>query len=119
MINDIFQLVGFKEEEVKTYLFLLDRGACPAGDLAKHIKIPRPTLYGYLDRLVQGGLVSVSQKSGVKIYIPEPGDKIRRLYKRKIEELKDKEKSLDTILPALEKHAGATFLRPKMQFFEG
>ncbi|MCC7305337.1 MAG: helix-turn-helix domain-containing protein [Alphaproteobacteria bacterium] len=119
MIQELLEILGFKEEEVKTYLALLDRGGCTAGDLAKFTGMPRPTVYGYLEKLTAQGLVSQGLRRGVKIFTPEPGEKIRVLYKRKIEELRAKEKLLDSVIPELEKRSGLNLLRPRMQFFEG
>lgn len=118
-IDEIFETLGFKEQEAKTYLSLLDTGASSGGDLAKKMGLPRPTVYGYLEKLVAGGLASLSMRRGVKIFVPEPGDKIRLLYKRKIEDLRTKEKSLDDVLPQLEKRLGMSLMRPRIQFFEG
>ena len=119
MIQDIFETLGFKEEEVKTYLSLLDAGSLSGGELAKKIGMPRPTVYGYLEKLVSGGLVTQSMRRGVKIFTAEPGDRIRQLYRRKIEDLRIKEKALDNVIPELEKRAGMRFMRPRIQFFEG
>lgn len=119
MIEDVFNVLGFKEEEAKVYLSLLDQGPSSAGDLAKIIGMKRPTLYGYLERLVEGGLVTQSLRGGIKVFIPESGERIRALYKRKIDDLKSREKSLDDIIPELERRAGMSFMRPRIQFFEG
>ncbi len=119
MIHDIFETLGFKEEEVRTYLSLLDVGSSSGGDLAKKIGMPRPTVYGYLESLVRGGLATQSVRRGVKVFTAESGDRIRILYKRKIEDLRSKEKALDTIIPELEKRAGMSFMRPRIQIFEG
>ncbi len=119
MIDELFSALGFKGEEVKTYLALLDHGARAAGDLAKVLGVPRPTLYGHLEKLISGGLVTQSMKRGVKIFVPEPAEKLRFLYRRKIEELRGKEKNLDAIIPELEKRSGTHLLRPRMNFFEG
>jgi sugar-specific transcriptional regulator TrmB len=119
MIEEIFETLGFKEEEAKVYLSLLDAGPSSAGDLAKVMGMKRPTLYGYLERLVKGGLVTQSLRHGVKVFVPEPGQRIRSLYKRKIEDLRSKEKSLDQVIPELEKRAGMSFMRPRIQIFEG
>ncbi len=119
MINDVLDLLGFKEEEVKTYLALLELGAARGGDLAKAMSIKRPTVYGYLERLIAGGLVNQSLRSGVKIFIAEPADKIRFLYKKKIQELCEKEKSLDIIVPELNALTGQSKTRPRIQFYEG
>ncbi|MBX2834677.1 MAG: helix-turn-helix domain-containing protein [Micavibrio sp.] len=119
MINDIFETLGFKEEETKTYLALLDTGPSSGGDLSKKLGMPRPTVYGYLEKLVSGGLVTQSIHRGVKVFTPESGERIRVLYKRKIEDLRTKEKALDNVIPKLEKRSGLNLMRPRIHFFEG
>lgn len=119
MLSEIFETLGFKEEELKTYLSLLDSGPKTAGDLAKIMNLPRPTLYGYLERLGAAGLVTQGQRRGVKVFAAEPGERIRILYRKKIMELRRKEKSLDDILPDLETRGAMKLMRPRMQFFEG
>ncbi len=119
MIQEIFETLGFRREEIKAYLSLLDVGASSGGDLAKKMGVPRASVYGYLDRLVAGGLVTQTMVRGIKIFTPEPAERIRLLYKRKIEDLRNREKALDNIIPELEKRAGMNLMRPQMQFFEG
>lgn len=119
MLQDIFDTLGFKEEEAKTYLSLLDSGSQTVGDLAKITGQARPTLYGYLERLIVAGLVTQTLKGGVKVFSPEPPAKIRSLYRRRIMDMRKKEQSLDQILPELEKRAGVNLMRPRLQFFEG
>ena len=118
-IQDIFETLNFRDEEVKTYLSLLEVGSCSGGDLAKKIGMPRPTVYGYLERLIEGGLASQSVRRGIKIFTAEPADKLRLLYKRKIEDLRNREKALDDLIPALERKSGMHLMRPRVQFFEG
>lgn len=119
MLQDIFETLGFKDEEAKTYLTLLESGSAPAGALARTMGIPRPTLYGYLEKLIAAGLVSQSLYRGTKIFAAEPGEKLRGLYRRKIDELQKQQKALEQILPILDKKSGASLFRPRMQFFEG
>jgi predicted transcriptional regulator len=119
MIQEILQTLGFGEDEAKTYLTLLDSGTMSAGDLAKLMGIKRPTAYVYLDRLIVGGLVAQSLRRGVKVFAPEPPEKIQMLYRRKIDELKTREKSLQKLLPQLNKRAGLSLMRPRIQVFEG
>ncbi len=119
MINDVFKTLGLREEETKVYLLLLEYGPKTVGTLAKTTGVKRPTLYVYLERLVTNGLVSQSLQRGVKIFTPEPAKKIYQLYERKISDLKKQQKSLDNIIPELEKLSGMSLLRPKMHFFEG
>ena len=118
-IEDILASFGLKEDECRAYLMLLDMGGAAAGDLAKKMGIPRPTLYGYLDHLVSAGLATQGIRSGVKIYIPEPVQKLGFLFKKQIEDIKIRQKAFERILPEIEKKAGARWMRPRFQFYEG
>lgn len=119
MLADIFETLGFKEEEAKTYLALLESGPKSVGDLAKITGQPRPTLYGHLEKLATSHLAAQSVQAGVKIFAAEPPSRIRALYRRKIMEMRTVEQSLDQILPELENMAGLNLLRPRLNFFEG
>ena len=119
MIQDIFQALNLKEEETKTYLTLLESGTSAAGELAKKMGIPRPTLYGYLEKLCEAGLAAHGMKRNVKMFVAEPPDKIKRLYSRKIDDLRKRERQLDELIPDLEKRYGMRMMRPKIQFYEG
>jgi predicted transcriptional regulator len=119
MIQDIFETLGFKEEDVKIYLGLLENGARTAGDLSKTLGVPRPTLYGQLERLVASGLAREDLQRGVKVFVPEPAEKLRVLYRNKIRDLRLKERNLDAVIPQLEKSNGASLLRPRLTTFEG
>lgn len=119
MMQEIFEALGFREEEVKSYLTLLDTGPVSAGNLARRLGAPRPTVYGHLERLVRAGLATEGMRRGVKVFAPEPAEKLRFLYARRIEEMRAREKALDALIPELDRRAGLNLLRPRMQFFEG
>lgn len=135
MMEEIFETLGFKPEESRAYLTLLDLGGASSGSaLAKAMDLPRASVYGYLDKLVAGGLVNQSLSSHQssdsiplvgtpkrtgKTFIAEPPERLRLLYKRKIDHLKTKEKLLDTIIPSLEEKSGTNLYRPRIHIFEG
>lgn len=119
MIEDLMQVLSLKEEDVRTYLALLDSGAASASDLAKYMGSPRPSVYGYLERLTAAGLVYQSQKQGIKLFVPESPDRLSLLFQRRIQEMQSQQKKLDDLMPELERRAGLNLLRPRMQFFEG
>ncbi len=118
-IHQALKDIGFGTEEIATYLAMLDSGPATGAEIAKAMNLKRPTVYGYLDRLIDGGLASQSLRGGVKIFAPEAPDKIRALYRRRIESLRKNEKALEQIVPALNKRGGKARTRPCMQFFEG
>jgi len=119
MLQEIFQAIGLKEEETRVYLALIEVGPSTAGALIKKLGVPRASLYGYLERLQDAGCVRQSSRNNVKLFIAEAGEKLDFIYKRRIEELEIKRKSLQTFLPELQKRAGLSLMSPKMTTFEG
>jgi len=68
MLDTIFEKIGLKREHSDLYLALLESGIMPAGKLAKHLNVPRSTVYGLLDDLAQEGLVLQNEKNNVKLW---------------------------------------------------
>ena len=63
MIDKTLEKLGLKDEEIKTFLYLLENGEQTAGALAKKTGLSRPSLYGFLKKLKESGLVVESQKN--------------------------------------------------------
>jgi sugar-specific transcriptional regulator TrmB len=118
MIENLLKSLGFEEDDVKTYILLLELGSITAGNLAKKLGIPRSSLYGFLKRLTQDGLVAESQKRGVKIFTAEAPEKVNLLFAQKIEQLQKNQALYKQVLPSLKK-GGEKFINPKFQTFEG
>ena len=117
MIEEIIGTLGFRDEEVRTYLSLMESGPTSASQIAKRAGFKRPATYVYLEALAKGGLVTQGTQNGVKVFIAEPGSKIKHLYARKIEALRKKEKALERILPQLA-HSAGFGAKPRLQIFE-
>lgn len=118
MLNEILSHF-FNEKEVETYLLLLEVGPITASNLAKKLNIPRSSLYGFLKRLQDKGLVAQSIKLGVKTFSAEPPEKIHLLFEQELEDLQNKQKQYKDLLPELKKHQPSKFISPKFQLFEG
>lgn len=119
MLENIFKTLGFSNDEAKVYITLLENGTQTGGSLSKILDIPRPTAYGYLNNLTTGGMVAQSIHQNVKKFTAEPAEKIRILYQRKIESLHQEQKTLEAIIPVLEKRMGLSAFHPTLKFFEG
>ncbi len=119
MIEKIFEKLGVKEEEAKLYKFLLSASPQTAGDLAKVSSLKRPSVYVYLENLIAIGLVIETIEGGVKHFVAEPVEKIRILYRQKIDELKLYETNMDKALSGLSDLAGIGQFKPRIKFFEG
>lgn len=119
MLEKILNSLGFDEDEVKTYLLLLEHGPSTVGNLTKATGGVRTSLYGYLKRLQRGGLINQSYKGSVKIFSAEPPEKINLLFEERIGNLQKSQDSYKDILPGLQKLLPSSLLAPKLQIFEG
>jgi sugar-specific transcriptional regulator TrmB len=117
MIEKILKKFRLKDEEIKTFLFLLENGEQTAGNLAKKTGLSRPSLYGFMRKLQQLGLIVESQKNGIKIFVACQKEKILALFDEKIVELEEgKEMFANIYEEATKINLGVS---PKFQFFEG
>jgi len=119
MLQNILSSLNLDEQEVKTYLLLLEIGPVTVGNLSKKMGIARSSLYGFLKRLQDLGLAVQSIKNNVKVFSAESPEKINFLFEQKIEELQNKQELYKTSLPELRKLQPTKFITPKMQVFEG
>ncbi len=118
MLEQILQSLNFDQDEIKTYLLLLELGPVTAGQLAKKMGTPRSSLYGFLKRLEGRGLVIESQHHGIKTFTAENPEKINLLFSQNIEALQKNQIDFSTLLPTL-KRGGEKLINPKFQIFEG
>ena len=118
-MQNILAVLGVNDEETKTYLSLLETGESTASALAKRLGIPRPSIYGFLKRLRDKGLVRESQKSGVARFAAENPDKINLLFEREKELLTVTQDAYKKLLPELSQKHAAKFVNPRLQLFEG
>ena len=119
MLNTLLSVLNLDEDEVKTYLLLLETGPITVGDLAKKLAVPRSSLYGFLKRLQDRNLVIQSIKYNIKTFAAESPEKINLLFNQKKEELQKSQQLYQEILPELKKHQPSKFLPPRIQWFEG
>ncbi|HLD02718.1 MAG TPA: helix-turn-helix domain-containing protein, partial [Candidatus Nanoarchaeia archaeon] len=94
MDQKILQRLGFSKNQAKVYITLINSGSATAGELAVKSMVHRSNVYDALDQLVEQGLVSYIYKGSKKIFMPSNPENIK-------ENLKEKEKALDEILPLL------------------
>jgi sugar-specific transcriptional regulator TrmB len=117
MIEDMLAKLEVREEEIKTFIFLLENGSQTAGEIARKTGMSRPSLYGFMRKLQSLGLVIESQKNGIKTFTASPKEKVTKLFDEKIKELEEGKRSLEKMYSEIIK-TGAT-VNPKFQLFEG
>ncbi|GAI93971.1 unnamed protein product, partial [marine sediment metagenome] len=86
--------LGLDIKEAKIYLALLELKESQVGELSKKAQINRTTTYDILDRLIEKGLVAYVISARKKVFKPTTP-------KRLLEQIKEKEKIAEEILPDL------------------
>lgn len=119
MLTEIFTALNISEDETKTYSVLLEIGGGTVSALAKHLGKPRPSLYGFLSRLHEKGLVTHTTKGGVKLFVAEPPAKITLLFQERIDILREQQKRYERLLPELAHVSPTVFLHPTFHLYEG
>ncbi|HRY82612.1 MAG TPA: helix-turn-helix domain-containing protein [Candidatus Moranbacteria bacterium] len=74
--------LGFSEKESKIYLACLELGAGSIQDIAVKAKVKRTTVYNFVEKLIQLGLVSQSQSGKRKLFIAESPEILEEIQKR-------------------------------------
>ena len=85
---------GLKDEEARIYLFLVQNLGLTAYRLAKELKIHRSTCYDLLERLIEKGFVSKTEKKGKMIFYANNLNEV-------ISILKEKEETLVSLIPKI------------------
>lgn len=117
MIDKTLEKLGLRDEETKTFLYLLENGGQTAGNLAKKTGLSRPSLYGFLKKLQGNGLVVESLKDGVKTFAVVSKEKVNALLDQKITELNSSKSDIEKLFANAQ--IGKVITSPRFQFFEG
>lgn len=87
-MKDILKKLDVEEGEIDTFLALLASAkGLSAAQLAKVRKIPRPTVYGHLESLVEKGLVKRGIHDRGAVFYAETKESIADLFDRKVKSL--------------------------------
>lgn len=117
MIEKTLAQFGLRDDEIKAFVFLLENGQQTAGTLAKKTGISRPSLYGFVKKLKELGLVTESQKDGIKIFFACSQEKLEKLFQEKIEELEQGKENMQKAYAMLA--MSGIQVNPRFQLFEG
>ncbi len=109
--------LGFKENEAKTYLALLEGGTQNVASLAKKTGIPRPTVYHLLETLMKQGLVASVQKTD-RMFFAEPPERIRTMLGFQMRELEERRTLADQLLLRLQVFHNTSEEKPRIRYIE-
>ncbi len=110
--QQILQKLGLEDQEIKTYLALLDLNESTATKLAENTGLGRVHMYQILNRLIERGLVSYVIKNNVKYFLPADPEKI-------LKDLQEKEQEFLKILPKLKARLELPFPEIKVEVYRG
>ncbi|MBI2106464.1 hypothetical protein HYT57_00625 [Candidatus Woesearchaeota archaeon] len=92
--QEVLQQVGLSDGESKVYLALLKLGSSPVNKIKEETRLHRTTIYDFIEKLLNKGLVSFVIKSGVRYYNAAHPNKL-------LDFIKEKEDSIRDIIPGL------------------
>lgn len=120
MIEKLLHTLSFSADEARLYLALWQSGAATAGRIAQRLGLPRSSLYGLLDRLVQKGIVRWEDTGGgVRRYHAEPPKVLDTIFQRRKQELEEARNDFQRLLPQLSKQSRTDFSAPRMTVYQG
>ncbi len=118
MLEKSLEKIGISAEESRLYLTLLSSGTVSAGALAKSAGIPRPSVYVVLKRLILKGLVTETQQSGVKRFVPIHPDRIADIFSDYKAEIESAEQQYRESLKQVREIVTDSYLSPKLELYE-
>ncbi len=112
VISNTLQSIGLSEGESRVYLALLKLGSVPVNKLKEETNLHRTTIYDFLEKLLNKGLISYVIKNNVKFYNATHPNKLYDFIKEKEDNVKD-------LLPELIKLAEFHKEEIKVEVFKG
>ena len=104
--------LGLSEAEAKAYLALLELGSSTIKPIADKANLPRTSIYNFIERLIEMGLVSKIIVRGRSRFTATDPNRLLELQKQRL-------KSLESSLPALLTLFNDTGTKPKISYLEG
>lgn len=111
--------LGLKDKEASVYLSCLELGPSPVQNISRKAKVVRATTYVILEGLMQKGLVTKFKEGKKTLFSAEPPRQLMRLLEKQREEIAEKQKELDSLLPELQMITKVGEGKPTARYFEG
>lgn len=111
--------LGLSDKEAKVYLAALELGYDTVLNIAKKAAINRPTAYFILDSLQKKGIVTTFEKDKKTYFASESPDKLVTLLHQQKEDIDQKQKEFENILPEFKALYNLPTEKPTVRFFEG
>jgi predicted transcriptional regulator len=120
MLEQDLNKLGISNNEAKVYLELAALGKCTAQQISRRAKIPRGSVYFFLDQLIERGLASSEKKRGTTFFLPHKPQALVRMVEKEQQEIETKLDLAQLISKQLEPFFENRFYSvPSIQFFDG
>lgn len=120
LYQQVLTKVGLDEEESKVYLAALGLKSAPASEIAKKASLVRSTCYGVLEKLVQKGLASKTEKpGGIRQFVVENPELLLAYLEAQKADFEQSKAEIKNILPDLRNMQGEFGFKPQIEYFEG
>ena len=106
------QNLGLTDKEAKVYLAILGLGDSTILPIAKRSGVKRTSIYYFIDRLVELGLVDQAKIRGRMHYKAKPPEQLVNLQEQRLSEVKK-------ALPQFESLYNVSTKKPRISYFEG
>ncbi|MDD5252211.1 MAG: helix-turn-helix domain-containing protein [Patescibacteria group bacterium] len=100
--------IGLSDKEAKVYLASLALGPATAQQIAAKARVIRPTTYVMIEALVKRGLMSVHHQGKKRYFSAANPENLDQVYDQQIDELREKKRSLASVVSHLKKRAKLT-----------
>lgn len=119
MIEEKLQKFGLSEKGARVYAVLQRLGTSVVSDIAKKSGINRSTAYVLLDALAKRGLVSISERGGIRVFSPAPAERFVQMAESSLEKWSSLATLGQELLMEFKKESRGAEVKPTVQFFEG
>ncbi len=111
-VKKVLQESGLSDGETQVYLALLKLGSVPVSQVRGETNLHRTTIYDFLEKLLNKGLVNYLIKNNVKYYKATHPNKL-------LDFIKEKEENVKEILPELKELAEFKKEELKVEVYKG
>jgi HTH-type transcriptional regulator, sugar sensing transcriptional regulator len=110
--KNILKSLDLREDEYKVYTAALMLGEASMQDLATRSGVKRSTIYTFIDKLKDRGLIQETAKGKRKVYSAVEPEQLLEIEKTRLKEL-------EQVIPELKAIHNKSRKKPKVTFYEG
>ena len=110
---------GLTASEIKVYLSLLKNGPQTKTPLVKSAKLSGSKVYEITDKLIEKGLVVLSQKRSAKLFHAVGPEKILNFLDNKKKSIEEAKSGIEQVIPLLNKFCKQNYAEPEIKIYFG